>query len=97
MNIGYIRVSTADQNLNFQKDELTKAGCNKIFEDKISGSLSKSERPGLKAAIDYARSGDTLIVWKLDRLGRSITDLINIITELDQKGISFKCNDSNLI
>lgn len=90
MKIGYIRISTSEQNLDFQKDELTKIGCDKIFEDKISGSLSKAERPGLKAAIEYARAGDVLIVWKLDRLGRSIADLINIITELNQKGIGFK-------
>jgi DNA invertase Pin-like site-specific DNA recombinase len=88
--IGYIRVSTAEQNLNLQKDELKKIGCEKFFEDKISGALSKSERPGLKVAIEYARAGDTLVVWKLDRLGRSISDLIKIITELNQKGVSFK-------
>jgi len=90
MKIGYIRVSTTDQNLNLQRDELEKYGCDKIFEDKISGSLSKSERSGLKAAIEYARDGDSIVVWKLDRLGRSISDLINIISELNQKGISFK-------
>ncbi len=90
MKIGYIRVSTTDQNLNLQRDELEKYGCDKIFEDKISGSLSKSERSGLKAAIEYAREGDVIVVWKLDRLGRSISDLINIISELNQKGISFK-------
>jgi len=90
MKIGYIRVSTSDQNLNLQKDELQKFGCTKIFEDKISGSLSKAERHGLNSAIEYARKGDIIVVWKLDRLGRSIGDLINIINELNQKGVGFK-------
>jgi len=90
MKIGYIRVSTDQQNLDLQKDELTKFGCDKIFEDKISGSLSKAERNGLKSAIEYARSGDVLVVWKLDRLGRSIKDLIEIINELNTKGVGFK-------
>lgn len=97
MKIGYLRVSTTDQNLDLQKDALTKEGCGKIFEDKISGSLSKSERSGLKAALDFARSGDTLVVWKLDRLGRSIADLISIISELEQKGVSFKTLTGNNI
>ncbi len=90
MKIGYIRVSTDQQNLDLQKDELIKFGCDKIFEDKISGSLSKAERPGLKSATQYARKGDVLVVWKLDRLGRSIKDLIEIINELNIKGIGFK-------
>jgi len=90
MKIGYVRVSTLDQNLNFQREELEKVGCEKIFEDKISGSLSKAERQGLKSAIEFARSGDVLVVWKLDRLGRSIKDLIEIVGELDKKGVSFK-------
>ena len=90
MKIGYIRVSTQDQNLDLQKDELLKFGCNKIFEDKISGSLAKANRPGLKDAINYARKGDTIIIWRLDRLGRNIKDLIEIINELDTKGIGVK-------
>jgi DNA invertase Pin-like site-specific DNA recombinase len=90
MKIGYIRVSTSDQNLDLQKDELQKFGCTKIFEDKISGSLSKAERQGLNSAIEYARKGDIIVVWKLDRLGRSIGDLINIINELNQKEVGFK-------
>ena len=90
MKIGYIRVSTSEQNLDSQRDELLKIGCEKIFEDKISGSLSKADRPGLRAAIDFVRSGDVLVVWKLDRLGRSIADLINIANELNQKNTSFK-------
>ena len=70
MLIGYRRVSTADQNLSLQKDELTKFGCSKIYEDVASGA--KSARTGLEAAIDFARDGDTLVIWKLDRLGRSL-------------------------
>ena len=90
MKIGYSRISTTDQNSDLQQDELIKFGCDKIFEDKISGSLSKANREGLKSAIDYARAGDVLIVWKLDRLGRNIADLISIINELNAKGVGFK-------
>lgn len=88
MNIGYARVSTLDQNLDLQKDTLEKAHCEKIFEDIASGA--KSDRSGLQAAIDYCRSGDTLVVWKLDRLGRSIRHLIETITHLEKKGVGFK-------
>ena len=70
MLIGYARVSTSDQNLNLQKEALLKVGCEKIYEDKISGTTK--QRPGLDKALDVLRAGDTLIVWKLDRLGRSI-------------------------
>jgi DNA invertase Pin-like site-specific DNA recombinase len=90
MKIGYIRVSTLDQKFDLQKDELEKLNCDKIFQDKISGSLSKSERPGLKEALEYLREGDTLIIWKLDRLGRSLKDLIDIINQLEKKKVSLK-------
>jgi DNA invertase Pin-like site-specific DNA recombinase len=76
-NIGYIRVSTDKQNLHLQEDSLKKAGCYKIFYDVASGA--KTERPGLKECLDYIREGDTLVVWKSDRLGRSTVDLLNII------------------
>src|SRR5260370_24228269 len=86
--IGYARVSTQDQNLSLQKDALTKAGCEKIFTDTISGSTQ--ERKGLDEALNFLRSGDTLVVWKLDRPGRTIKHLIDTLTRLKDKGIGFK-------
>lgn len=88
MLIGYARVSTDDQNLDLQQDALTKAGCERILEDYQSGA--KAERPGLQDALDYARSGDTLVVWRLDRLSRSLKDLIEMVTLLELKGIGLK-------
>jgi DNA invertase Pin-like site-specific DNA recombinase len=88
MLIGYARVSTQDQNLELQIEALTKAGCKKIFEDKVSGSTA--ERPGLAKARDVLREGDTLVVWKLDRLGRSVKHLVNLVVELEQQGVQFK-------
>lgn len=86
--IGYARVSTQDQNLDLQTEALTKAGCEKIFNDKISGS--RAERPGLTKALEMLREGDTLVVWKLDRLGRSVKNLVDLVGELHQQGIQFK-------
>jgi DNA invertase Pin-like site-specific DNA recombinase len=86
--IGYARVSTQDQNLDLQSEALTKAGCEKIFNDKISGS--RAERPGLTKALEMLREGDTLVVWKLDRLGRSVKNLVDLVGELHQQGIQFK-------
>jgi DNA invertase Pin-like site-specific DNA recombinase len=88
MFVGYARVSTTDQTLDLQHDALTKAGCNKIFTDTASGA--KAEREGLIEALSYVRAGDTLVVWKLDRLGRSLKDLITRITELNDRKIGFK-------
>lgn len=85
MKIGYCRVSTDDQSLDLQKDALSKAGCEKIFEDKISGA--KSQRPGLNTLLEFARVDDTIVVWRLDRLGRSMKDLISLVSVLDEKGI----------
>ena len=88
MLIGYARVSTQDQNLDLQTEALTKVGCKKIYIDKISGS--RAERPGLTKALEMLREGDTLVVWKLDRLGRSVKNLVDLVGELHQQGIQFK-------
>jgi len=86
--IGYARVSTQDQNLELQTDSLQKAGCKKIFEDRMSGS--RAERPGLAQAHESLREGDTLVVWKLDRLGRSVKHLVDFVGELQKQGVQFK-------
>mgnify|MGYP002633422759 CR=1 FL=1 len=88
MLIGYARVSTTDQNLALQKDALVKAGCEKIYEDEMSGT--KDNRPGLNQALEMLRKDDTLIVWKLDRLGRSVKSLIGLLSNLNQEGVHFK-------
>jgi DNA invertase Pin-like site-specific DNA recombinase len=88
MLIGYARVSTTDQTLALQQDALTKAGCERIFTDTASGALV--ERKGLEEALSHLRTGDTLVVWKLDRLGRSLKDLITRITQLQNQDIGFK-------
>ena len=88
MKIGYARVSTTDQNLDLQTDALKEVGCKKIFSDRgVSGA--KAERPGLDEAIDQLRKGDILVIWKLDRLGRSLSHLLCIIEDLKQKGVDF--------
>ena len=88
MLIGYARVSTHEQTLNLQQDALTKAGCTKIFTDTSSGA--NTERIGLEDALTYVRKGDTLVVWRLDRLGRSLPHLIATMTDLEERGIGFK-------
>jgi DNA invertase Pin-like site-specific DNA recombinase len=88
MLVGYARVSTHEQNPALQTDALKQAGCQKVFEDKISGA--KAARPGLAAALEYVRRGDTLLVWRLDRLGRSLEDLIEIVGGLEKRGVGFK-------
>jgi DNA invertase Pin-like site-specific DNA recombinase len=88
MLIGYARVSTHEQNLTPQTDALKQAGCKRIFEDKISGA--NKERPGLCDALEYAREGDTLLVWRLDRLGRSLKDLIDLVAGLEKRGVGFR-------
>lgn len=94
MKIGYARVSTVDQHLRMQEDALRSAGCEEIYTDVISGS--KSQRPGLDKALAYLREGDTLVVWKLDRLGRSIQHLIQTINDLQNKKIGFKSLQENM-
>jgi|ERR1700691_623574 len=88
MLIGYARVSTQDQNLESQREALTKAGCQKVFEDKVSGT--RADRPGLAKALEMMREGDTLVVWKLDRLGRSVKQLVDLVGELHKKAVQFK-------
>lgn len=94
MLIGYARVSTIDQNPQMQIDALEKAGCQKIFTDKISGS--QKERPQLHAAYDYMREGDTLVVWKLSRLARSIRQMISTAHDLEQRKIKLKVLTQNI-
>jgi DNA invertase Pin-like site-specific DNA recombinase len=86
--VGYARVSTRDQDATLQRDALTKAGCDRIFEEAASGA--QRDRPQLIAALDYLRAGDTLIVWKLDRLARSLKQLIETVEELERRQIGFR-------
>src|SRR5438093_6099958 len=94
MLIGYARVSTQEQTLDLQKDALEKLGCTKIFSDVVSGA--KAERTGLTEALEYVREGDTLVVWRLDRLGRSLKHLIETITKLNNRKIGFKSITENI-
>jgi DNA invertase Pin-like site-specific DNA recombinase len=94
MQIGYARVSTEDQNLDLQNDALKQAGCDKIIEEKASGA--KTDRTGLEEALSYLRKGDTLVVWKLDRLGRSLQHLIQVVNQLREKDIYFRSIQESL-
>jgi DNA invertase Pin-like site-specific DNA recombinase len=94
MLIGYARISTHDQTLALQLDALKKAGCEKIFTDTVSGT--KAERKGLTEAFSHLRNGDTLVVWRLDRLGRSLRHLIDTVTELHGRGVGFKSLQENI-
>ena len=96
MLIGYARVSTNEQNLDLQRDALLNAGVSPkdIYTDKVTGV--KADRPGLTQAISHLRSGDTLVVWRLDRLGRSLKHLIETVTTLKEQGISFKSLTENI-
>ena len=87
MLIGYARVSTLDQNLELQREALTKAGCQTVFEDKVSSM--RADRPGLAKAMEMLREGDALVVWKLDRLGRSVKQLVDLVGELHKQGVQF--------
>ena len=94
MLIGYARVSTLEQHLDLQIDSLNKCGCEKIFQDKVTGV--KDNRPGLNRTLDFMREGDTLVVWKLDRLGRSLKHLVEIINDLQLKNKGFKSLQENI-
>ena len=88
MLIGYARVSTREQNIDLQKEALTKAGCRKIYEDQATGA--HAARPGLDQAIEQLRENDTLVVWKLDRLGRNMKGLISLVSDLSKHNINFR-------
>ncbi len=88
MLIGYMRVSTGEQNLDLQRDGLEKAGCEKIFEDVCSGRAT--ERLGLGKALEIARAGDALVVWKLDRIGRSLAHVVGMVSDLQKREIGLK-------
>ncbi|MFC4211611.1 recombinase family protein [Pedobacter lithocola] len=87
MKIGYARVSTADQNLDMQFNALTEYGCKTIFQEKISGK--NTDRPELKKLLESLRKGDEVVVWKLDRLGRSLRDLVDLVAMFDKQGVNF--------
>ena len=88
MLVGYARVSTDDQTLGLQLDELSLAGCEKIFEDRVSGA--KAARPGLEGALEFVRKGDSIVVWWLDRLSRSLKDLISMVALLEERGVGLR-------
>ena len=88
MLIGYARVSTADQSLTLQIDALEESGCERVFQDQVSGIVNT--RPNLNQALNFARPGDTLVVWRLDRLSRSLRDLIETVTLLESRGVQLK-------
>ena len=94
MLIGYARVSTDDQNLDMQHDALQRAGCEKVYSDRQSGA--SADRPGLITALDVLRSNDTLVIWRLDRLGRSLKDLIHLVERLEQRGVGLKSLQENI-
>lgn len=94
MLIGYARVSTHDQNLELQFSALNEIGCEKLYQDKIS--VARNNRPGLSQALEALRKGDTLVVWKLDRLGRTVKGLIDLVNQLQQKDIHFKSITDNV-
>lgn len=94
MIVGYARVSTEDQTLALQQDALHAAGCSRIFTDTVSDA--KAERPGLTQALDHLREGDSLVVWRLDRLGRSLANLIELMTLLDERKVGFRSLTENI-
>ncbi len=94
MLIGYQRTSTLEQNLDLQSDALTKAGCERVFSDQVSGA--KFDRPGLNEALNFARAGDCICVWRLDRLGRSLQHLIEVVADLESRGVGLRSLTENI-
>ena len=94
MLVGYARVSTQDQNLDLQLSALKKIGCKKFYTDKMSGT--RANRPGLQLTLEVIRKGDTLVVWKLDRLGRTVKGLVDLVNKLHQIGVHFKSITDNV-
>jgi len=94
MFVGYARVSLPEQHLALQTDALQRAGCERLYTDTVSGG--QAERPGLRTALEVLRAGDTFVVWKLDRLGRSLSHLVETIQDLHQQGIHFKSLQENI-
>ena len=94
MLIGYARVSTDDQHLNLQHDALQKAGCDKVYSDQLSGVTT--DRPGLATVFEVLRPGDTLVIWRLDRLGRSLKHLISLVEQLDKREVGLKSLQENI-
>ncbi|MFD2937099.1 recombinase family protein [Spirosoma flavum] len=87
MKIGYARVSTLDQHLDLQLNALRSAGCELVFQEKISGA--STDRPELQKLLQQLRSGDEVVVWKLDRLGRNLSHLVELVTQFEEKGVAF--------
>ena len=94
MLVGYARVSTTDQSLDLQKDALRKAGCRRFYTDVVSGATAA--RKGLNQALTYLRKGDSLVVWKLDRLGRSLRHLIDTVNGLHARKVGFRSLQENI-
>ncbi len=94
MRFGYARVSTKEQKLSLQIDALVDAGCERVFKEKESGT--KSERPALMEMLNQLRKGDMVVVWKLDRLGRSLKDLINLVSKFEERGVGFQSLQDNI-
>jgi len=94
MQVGYVRVSTGDQSTDLQIDALKEAGCKRLFTDKLSGA--RTDRPALREALEFVHKGDTLVVWRLDRLARSVAHLIEIVQGLESKGAAFTSLTENI-
>ncbi len=94
LKIGYARVSTRDQNLDLQTAALTAIGCERIYKEAMSGT--RRDRPELNRALEHLRAGDTLVVWKLDRLGRSVKDLVELVGDLEKRGVHFQSTTDSI-